>query len=78
MGYPQYPASLSISASLEAPEGQHNQLKTLSHQFFVSFANQRGCNSHVDSVSPLQINEVLTIFEIIYNDPLNTATPQIQ
>ena len=33
---------------------------------FVSFANQEGRNSHMDSVLPLQINEVLNTFEIIY------------
>ena len=66
MGYPQYPAYLNISASLEAPERQHNQLKMLSHAFFVSFANQGGCNSLVDSVPPSQINEVLTTFGTIY------------
>ena len=56
-GYPQCPASLNISASLEAPERQHNRLKTLLHTFFVSFANQGGCNF----VLPSQINELLLL-----------------
>ena len=65
-GYPQYQAFLNTSASLEAPEWQHNQLNMLLHTFFVSFANQGGRNSYMDSVPPLQINEVITTFESIY------------
>ena len=55
-GDPQYQAFLYISASLEAPERQHNQLKTLLHTFFVPFANQKGRNSYMNSVPPSQIN----------------------
>ena len=63
MGDPQYHLiylsflNTCISASLEAPEWQHNRLKMLLHTFFVPFANQKGHNSYVDSVPPLQINE---------------------
>ena len=58
------PASLTISASLEAPERQCNRLKMLSHAFFVSFANQRVHILHVDSIPPSQISKLLTTFEI--------------